>query len=57
MGAVLSRAQQRPQVLDWARSRTTDIESITAAELNVLASRYLSQARASHIVVLPAPKA
>ncbi|MEO6002127.1 MAG: insulinase family protein [Opitutus sp.] len=57
LGAVLSRAQQKPQVLDWARSRSADIESISAPELNELAARYLPQARASKVSVRPAPKA
>ena len=44
------------EVLDWARSRSADIEGITTAELNALAAAYLPQSRASRAMVLPAPK-
>jgi zinc protease len=56
LGAVLSKAQEKPQALDWARSRTKDSESITAAEVSELAKRYLPKSRASHVSVVPAPK-
>jgi zinc protease len=56
LGAVLSRAQQKPEVLDWARSRTADIEGITSEDLKILASTYLPQVRASRVTVLPTPK-
>ena len=48
------RAQEKPEVLDWARSRSTDIESITAAEVSALAKTYLPKARASRVTILPA---
>jgi len=51
--SVLSRAQEKPEVLDWARSRVSDIESITAEELSALAKDYLPAARASRVVILP----
>jgi len=51
--SVLSRAQEKPEVLDWARSRLSDIESITAEELSALAKDYLPAARASRVVILP----
>ena len=35
--AVLSRCQEFPQRLNWARTRTTDIGAITEADLNALA--------------------
>jgi zinc protease len=53
LGAVLTRSQEKPEVLDWARSRTSDFESITADELTALAKTYLSRSRASRVVVLP----
>ena len=56
LGAVLSRAQEKPEALDWARSRSADIESITAAEINELAKTYLPEARASRVKILPAAK-
>ena len=55
-GGVLSRAQEKPEVLDWARSRVPDIESITAAELSALAKAYLGRERASRVTILPAAK-
>lgn len=54
LNAVLSRAQERPQVLDWCRSRYSDFEGITKAELDALAKTYLGSTRASRVIVLPA---
>jgi len=51
--SVLSRAQEKPEVLDWARSRVSDIESITPEELSSLAKAYLPATRASRVVILP----
>ncbi len=56
MGSVVSRAQEKPAVLDWARSRASDFEAITAAELSALAKSYLSGDRASRVVITPAGK-
>jgi len=53
-GSVLSRAQEKPEVLDWARTRLPDIEAITAAELSALAKSYLGQEHASRVTILPA---
>ncbi|MBI4626555.1 MAG: insulinase family protein [Verrucomicrobia bacterium] len=53
VGSVLARAQERPEVLDWCRSRYADNEAITKAELNTLAKTYLVAARASRVIVLP----
>ncbi len=54
IGAVLSRAQEKPQVLEWARTRMADMQSITAAELSSLAREYLGRERVSRATVLPA---
>jgi zinc protease len=54
LSAVLARAQERPEVLDWSRSRYADNESITTAELNELAKTYLPSSRASRVTVVPA---
>ncbi len=54
-GSVLSRAQEKPEVLDWARTRLSDLEAITAAELSALAKSYLGKERASRVSILPAP--
>jgi zinc protease len=53
LGSVLSRAQERPDVLDWCRSRYADNEAITTAELNELAKAYLPTSRASRVTVVP----
>jgi zinc protease len=53
LGSVLIRAQEKPEVLDWARTRVTDLQSITADELTALAKQYLPAARASRVTVLP----
>ncbi|MEO7412224.1 MAG: insulinase family protein [Opitutaceae bacterium] len=53
LGSVLLRAQEKPEVLDWARTRIADLESITAAELSALAKTYLSTDRAFRVTVLP----
>jgi zinc protease len=50
---VLSRAQERPEVLDWARSRRADFEKITTADIDALAAAYLDPARASRVVIHP----
>ncbi len=51
--AVLASAQEFPQRLAWSRTRYSDIESITAAELSELARQYLDPAHASEFIVLP----
>ena len=53
IGSVLSSAQEEPQRLDWSRTRYSDNESVTAAELTALAKQYLDPARASEFIVLP----
>jgi zinc protease len=53
--AVLSRAQERPEMLDWARTRMQDVESITKEELSEIARQFLSRERASRATVLPRP--
>jgi len=55
-GNVLARAQEKPEVLDWARTRLPDLEAITAAELSALAKTYLGKDRASRVTILPAAK-
>jgi zinc protease len=57
LGTVLASAQEFPQKLEWSRTRYTDNESVTAAELSELAKQYLDPARASEFIVSPAPKA
>jgi zinc protease len=57
LGSVLAKAQERPEALDWSRTRTADIESITKADLDALAKLYLGAARASRVAVVPAAAA
>jgi zinc protease len=57
LGSVLSAAQEFPERLDWSRTRYTDNESVTAAELTALARQYLDPARASEFIVVPAEAA
>ncbi len=53
IGSVLSRAQERPEHLDWCRTRYADIEAITTTDLNALAKQYLAPERASRVIVVP----
>ncbi len=50
---VLMRAQEKPEVLDWARSRHKDFESITKEDIDALAKEYLSADKASKVVIHP----
>jgi zinc protease len=54
LGSVLASAQEFPEKLEWSRTRYTDHESVTAAELSVLARQYLDPAKASEFIVIPA---
>ncbi len=56
LAAVLSRAQEKPEVLDWARNRMADTQSITTAELSELAKKYLGRNRVSRATILPEKK-
>jgi zinc protease len=55
LGSVLGSAQEFPQKLDWSRSRYSDNESVTTAELSALAKQYLDPAKAHEFIVLPTP--
>jgi len=57
LGAVLARAQEKPIVLDWCRTRLADNEGISKAELDALAKQYLGAARRGSFVSLPEEKA
>jgi zinc protease len=52
--AVLSRCQEFPQRLDWARTRQTDIAAITQDDLNALAKTYLLPGRVFQVISTPA---
>ncbi len=53
---VLARAQEKPETLDWSRTRLADINSVTAAELSALAKKYFPRPRASKVAILPKEK-
>jgi len=53
--AVLSDAQQRPQRIVAARDRAADSASITPAEIQALANRYLDPNRTFFFVAVPTP--
>ncbi|EIQ01008.1 putative Zn-dependent peptidase [Opitutaceae bacterium TAV1] len=53
LGIVLAAAQEQPQRLDWARTRYSDYESITKADIDALAKTYLAPDRAFRFTVLP----
>jgi zinc protease len=54
LGSVVSRAQEKPEVLDWARTRLSDVEAITTDELSALARTYLGADQAFRVTILPA---
>jgi len=56
LGSVLARAQERPEMLEWSRSRYADNEGITTAEISELAKQYLTATRVSRVTVFPTPK-
>jgi zinc protease len=53
LNSVLAAAQEKPEVLDWTRTRIADNESITTQELSALAKKYLGRNRASRATILP----
>ena len=54
LGSVLAAAQEFPERLDWSRSRYSDNESVTAAELSALAKQYFVPAKVSEFIIVPA---
>jgi zinc protease len=52
---VLGRCQEKPQVLDWARSRSTDYAAISKADVDALAKSYLAPEKASRVIIHPYP--
>jgi len=53
VSSVLAKPQEQPETLDFARRFRSDVETITAEELNELAKEFLHADRASRVVVLP----
>ncbi len=56
LSAVLANCQEYPQRLDWCRTRYSDFESITQADMNALARAYLAPDRAFRVIVQPEEK-
>ncbi len=54
LGSVLAAAQEYPERLDWSRTRYSDNESVTTAELSALAKQYLDPAKVSEFIIVPA---
>jgi zinc protease len=54
--SVLSNAQEKPQVLDWARTRFADVSAITTTEISALANKYLGRDRVSRATISPGAK-
>ena len=54
LGAVLGSCQEFPERLDWARTRMTDVQSITKADVDALAKTYLAPDKAFQVIVVPA---
>ena len=52
---VLGRAQERPEVLDWARNRLADFKAVTKADIDALAKDYLGEDKASRVIIHPYP--
>lgn len=57
LNSVLARAQERPEVLDWCRTRESDFAAISVEEINALAKSYFAPERISHALILPVAKA
>lgn len=55
LGSVLVSAQEQPERLDWARTRTADFEAITKEDLDTLARTYLAPTQAFRFTIQPAP--
>jgi zinc protease len=56
LSAVLASCQEFPQRLAWCRTRSSDFEAISKAEIDALAAQYLDPAHAFRVTVLPAAK-
>jgi zinc protease len=50
---VLGRAQERPEVLDWARTRRADFASISKEDMDALAKAYFGADHASRVIIHP----
>ena len=53
LGTVMSQSQADPKRLDMARTRDEDYKSITLAEINALAKKYLGAENALLVSIKP----
>ena len=53
---VLNGSQERPERLNWARTRMSGYEHISKAEINALIQKYVAPDNVSTFLVLPASK-
>lgn len=53
LSRVLSRSQEKPQQLDWARSIESDYAAITVDELNAIAKEYLGASDGLQVSIKP----
>ena len=53
LGAVLGSCQEFPQRIEWARTRLTDVQSISKADVDALAKLYLAPDKAFQVIVRP----
>jgi len=53
LNSVLASASRHPQQIEWSRTLLDDYASVTAAELEVLAQKYLRNDQAAVITILP----
>ena len=52
LSSVLSQCQKQPERLDWARSMTSDFESITVDDINALAKEYLAKGKSTQVLIV-----
>ena len=53
LGTVMSKSQEQPQRLDWARQRDQDYNNIELEEINALAKKYLNKDNAFRFEIIP----
>jgi hypothetical protein len=54
--SAIGQAQEKPETLDWPRTRFADVSSITAAEMSAVAKKYLNRARVSRATISPSAR-
>ena len=53
---MLSKSQEKPIQLDWARGRDADYKSIKLDEINALAKKYLFKENVFRFEIIPEQK-